>query len=286
MGPSWRFVLWLGVWAPQTANAESADCRAVSGPDGAYIKGTGTGADFESAKAKAVADAYSFFGHTVVATGEARDSATSVDMDSSVSTVIQATAKGVEVLSQCASGHGLQVIVGVRKATLRRLIEDAARRRQEWGHGPEFAKDSARLARIRAEESKDREVWTLLGYPEMTFPDAGLASIKSVATRPATYRLKVSGEVATLTADAVRQRLAGGGATFSESAAAELLWRCEVTTGVAMAEVTRYRVTCALTGSLAFDPIEIEGISPHGGVVPDAAAKIQLRLRTVPEDGR
>ena len=229
-----------------------------------YITGIGVGQSYEGAKSKALADAMGFFGVRISNQMQITDDNETSTVNREIKVQVEALAKGAEVLSDCEINDNHKVTIGIKKTTIRQLIENRANQRTAFannlkGKDQITPQEQVLLAKYRAEDAKDRETWILLGNAEVLYPAVDL-NVKAKASLTK-YHLTASGELAEATLSDVAAKLKTIGITLTDNGQ-ELVWKCSMTLGSVVGTAQRYKASCALSvDGLGVEPFEVGGIS-------------------------
>jgi len=287
-----RLTMFLGLATHGTA--AMAECTAKQQQYPAYITGHGEGTSYEEAKSAALVDAAGFFGVRLDSTAEVAEDGNGSDavyLSGSIKTKVDKIVKGAEVLSQCQENATTTIIIGLKKTTIRALLDQQAEHRLTWISNNIAAKN---MSAIRAaakqlfeDEKTDLEAWILLQQPTTAFkaiPDP--IKQKMLVLQPSTqrYQIKADGVIAEKSLSTVLNKLRERGIEVSTEVSGSILltWACNIDQGAAMGSSIRFAAECSLSGAdTGIEPMSVSGIASTGDMESTAARLISNKLKTI-----
>jgi hypothetical protein len=276
---------------------QASSCTSKVDNDSSRLTGTAEAASYEEAKALAIADALSFLGIKIKSTIQIKSDNNGSNMSQDVLTEVSAVAQGFEVLSRCSKPPMYEVIVGVSKTLLFRLLEARATARNVWlqetlqlidAKNPAKITSDRDLKSFLAEEKDDLESWMILGKNKASFKEMPRSDVsrlqQSVKSSLKAISIKAGDDtVANKTLHALVSKLRSLGlkATMVKTASDGVevsTWNCVTTRGLPMGRAIRFQTECSLELDIGPNAIQVSGISTEENIEDQAIRLIIDRI--------
>jgi hypothetical protein len=299
-------ILGLNVFFCSSVFGDSESCSRESQriKESDSLVGYGSGNDYESAKSAALADAISFMGVKINASGTVLDAGQKLGPESvqTISTESEMIVKGAKILTVCKDDN-TKVVVAIPKALIATLIEQKCLQRLDWikRTNASLAKNTSpkalkairqRHRDILQQENDDLESWIVLGRSPDSFKKIHGKDLHDLSDALAshsdspmkTLRIFVAGPLARDTLSALQSYLKGEGikaVKASVRAPDTAIWTCAMTKGTPMGQMSLFVARCDLTQSDVDIPgIKITGIAPEESMNETAVRLLSDELET------
>lgn len=276
---------------------QASSCTSKIDNDSSRLTGTGEASSYEEAKALAIADALSILGVKIKSTVQIKSDNNGSSMNQDVRTEVAAVAQGFEVISHCSKPPMHEVMVGVSKTLLSRLLEARATARNVWlqetlqlidAKIPAKLRTEKELKSFLAEEKDDLDDWLILGRLKAGFKEMPRSDVtrlqQSLKSSLKAISIRAGDDVvANKTLHALVSKLKNLGlvASIAKTVSDGIevsTWNCVTTRGIPMGRAIRFQTECSLELDGGPDPIQVSGISTDENIEDQAIRLILERI--------